>query len=88
MNSYLQKLSLNTKPSLKSKIEKHFKHKPTKQINIRVGKYTSLIIVYMYGNKYSLRRLYKGKEQLITVLTDIDNLIKLIAKEKHNAKLN
>jgi hypothetical protein len=75
------------KDTLKKRIKDRFIAKQKGFILIKVNNSTKLKIQYMYGAKYSLCRVTKKKEEVLSLLLDLNDLVNLILKEKVRNKI-
>ena len=87
MNKELSSISLNKKKSLKTRIQERFKKKSTGFVLLKINKYTKLKIEYMYGARYSLKRVTRTSETSLGMLLDINKLVSKIVEEKAKTKL-
>lgn len=86
MNKELYNLSLNKKKSLKSRIQERFKNKSTGFISLKISNKVKLKIEYMYGGRYSLKRVTRTSETSLGMLLDINKLVSKIVEEKAKIK--
>lgn len=70
--------------TLKKRIQNKFIKKPKGYIVLSIDKHTKLRIEYMFGAKYCIKKKSKKGISILSVLCDINDLIKIIEKEKLN----
>ncbi len=72
--------------NIKRKIIRRFQKKLTGHITIHINRdaQISLLIEYMYGNKYHIIKSHKGRKQPLNLWSSIDEIIDIIEREKYS----
>lgn len=80
----LGKYSEDEKRKLKIKIEQRMRNKPSKPLRLYINREAgiSLIIEYMYGATYHIKKDVAGKIKPLNLWSKIDQLIDIIEREK------